>query len=594
MSGLGSVLSIAKDALAVQRYGMEVASHNVANVNTEGYSRQTAVIDPRDPAPHSGLVFGTGAEVSEIIRSFDSFVDARLNERTADLMGMTEKEIYLGVLEGIFNEGAEGNLSKQLSDFWNAWHDLADNPSGLPERYLLHQNGVLLAQGFEGLATDMLQFSNETNQSIEKGVKRINELTSEIATLNRQIVALQGIGNPNDLMDKRNTLLREIAEYVDVKSFESETGNMTVMTNGGFILVDRAYHYELSTYDDEIRWEGSGGSRVVINDTIRGGKIAGWLDIRDTVIPQFKAELDELAGNTLWEVNKIHSLGAGSTLFQPGETLSGTYATLTDLGDLDFSGRVNFTGSFQLWIGDRDGKNLQQVTIDLDFAGGDISAASTMADLRDSINAQIASQRPTLAGAVSAGLSSPGDRLTFTADSSHTFAFSGDSSNILAALGVNTFFTGRDANTMGVNELLDSHHTYIAAARIDPSTGEVAAGDNANALEMANLQYRGLLMKRWTYARGSSPVSEDINGLTLDDYLHTLITSVGIESQSTQMEKEHYEVMVNQLTETRDGISAVSLDEEMAELIKYQHAFTAAAKLITSADEMLKALLDSK
>lgn len=594
MSGLGSVLSIAKEALAVQQYGMEVASHNVANVDTDGYSRQTPVIEARQPAPHSGLVFGTGAAIDDIVRAYDSFAEARLNERNADLMSMSEKEVYMGVLEGIFNEGAEGNLGKQLTEFWNAWHDLANNPAGLSERYLLSQNGDLLAKGIQGLASDLVQFSSEMGVSIDAGVERIKELTSQVADLNRQIVALQGIGNPNDLKDKRNTLLREISEYLDVKSFESETGNMTVITKGGFTLVDKAYAYRLDTYGDDIRWEGSGGSWVPISDSIKGGKLSGWLDIRDAIIPQYQAELNELAQTTVWEVNKIHSLGAGSVLFQPGETRSGTYGTSTDLGDLDFGSKVDFTKSFRLWIGDADGKNLQQITIDLDFAGGDVTAASTLADLRDSINAQIASQKPILAGAVSAGLSSSGDRLTFTADGSHTFEFSDDASNLLAALGINTFFKGNDAATMGMNDLLGTHKSYIAAGRIDSAAGDFAVGDNTNALEMANLQYKGLTMNQWTYARGSTPASEDINGITIENYLHSFLGSIGIQSQSIQMEKQHYELMVKQLTETRDNLSAVSLDEEMADLIKYQHAFTAAAKLITVADEMLKTLLDSK
>jgi flagellar hook-associated protein 1 len=594
MSGLTSVLSIAKEALAVQQYGMEIAGHNVANVNTDGYSKQTPVIDPRQPAPHSGLVFGTGATIGDIIRAYDSFAETRLNEKNADLMSMSEKETYMGLLEGIFNEGTGGNIGKQLTDFWNAWHDLANDPSGLSERDLLFQNGDLLAQGIQGLASDLVGFSSELSVSIDAGVKKVNELTAEIADLNRQIVSFKGVGNPNDLMDRRNTLLRELSGYLDVKSFESETGNMTVITKGGFTLVDKAYAYQLDTYGSDIRWEGSGGSWVPINDSIKTGKLAGWLDIRDAIIPQCLAELNETAQTVIWEVNKIHSLGAGSALFQPGETLTGTYGTLTDLGGLDFGGKVDFTKTFQLWIGDADGKNLQQVTIDLDFAGGDVSGTSTLAALRDSINAQIASQKPSLAGAVSAGLSTSGDHLTFTADGSHTFAFSDDESNILAALGVNTFFKGKDAATMGTNDLLNTHKSYIAAGRVDSVAGDFAVGDNTNALEMADLQYKGLTMNQWTYARSSTPTSENINGMTIENYLHSFLGSIGIQSQSIQMERQNKEQMVQQLKETRDNLSAVSLDEEMTDLIKYQHAFTAAAKLITSADQMMQALLDSK
>jgi flagellar hook-associated protein 1 FlgK len=146
---------------------------------------------------------------------------------------------------------------------------------------------------------------------------------------------------------------------------------------------------------------------------------------------------------------------------------------------------------------------------------------------------------------------------------------------------------------MTVNSVLASQKSFIAAARVD-SNGDFASGDNTNALEVANLQFQGVDLKRWTYERGSSATSEDVSGTTLDTYLHTLVGSVGIKSQGIQREKEYSEVIVNNLTQTRDGISAVSIDEEMTNLIRYQQAYAAAAKLVSVSDEMLSVLLETK
>jgi flagellar hook-associated protein 1 FlgK len=141
-----------------------------------------------------------------------------------------------------------------------------------------------------------------------------------------------------------------------------------------------------------------------------------------------------------------------------------------------------------------------------------------------------------------------------------------------------------------VNSALDTNKALIAAARVD-STGEFASGDNTNALSIANLQYTDVTIKRWTYERGSSPSSIDTDG-TLDNYLHYLVGEIGIESQTVNRTKEYAQVVVDQLNATRDNISGVSLDEEMTLLIQYQHAYRAAAKMISAADEMLSTVLE--
>jgi flagellar hook-associated protein 1 FlgK len=164
---------------------------------------------------------------------------------------------------------------------------------------------------------------------------------------------------------------------------------------------------------------------------------------------------------------------------------------------------------------------------------------------------------------------------------------------VLAALGVNSFFCGSDASGMGVNPLLSSGKEFIAAARIDPATGAYASGDNANAIALANLQYQDVTVKRWSYSRGSSPTSQDVDG-TLENHLQSFVGSIGIDSQSAQRAREYNEIIVDELNQVRDSISAVSLDEELTNLIQYQHAYSAAAKLITTADEMLQVLLDVK
>jgi len=174
------------------------------------------------------------------------------------------------------------------------------------------------------------------------------------------------------------------------------------------------------------------------------------------------------------------------------------------------------------------------------------------------------------------------------------FAFSDDSvtasSGLLAAAGINNFFDGYDAQTMEMNTTLKDTK-YVAAARINSQTGKISQGDNTNAIAMANVQNMEITAKQWSYERGSGATSS-LTTTTLDGYYSTMIGSMGIISRRIQSSREFADIMVNNLTAQRDAISAVSLDEEMINLMKYQHGFSAASKLLTVSDEMLTTLIN--
>lgn len=580
MGGLGLTLSTAKDALLSQRIAIDVVSHNVANVNTPGYSRQTALVETRDPASYAGLVMGRGVSVESILRSTNSFIEARLQERKSDLSAFEQEEVYMNTLQAIFNENSGQSLGGQLSEFWNAWSDLANNPSGISERNILYEKGSLLSQAFNDLSGDLNQVDKELNLSLDAGVSKINELIAKIADLNPQIVSLKVEGNANDLLDKRNSLVTQLSEYIDVKTYENENGDLTVTTGKGYTLVAKSDYYELGFDQNRVMWESSGTNRVDITDSIEGGKLGGWLEIRDVVLPEYQSDLDELAGSIIWEVNKIHSQGVGL------EALSEVTGTnkATDLasaigqegsGLKDFDKIVN-GGTFTVWVYDSNNVGTSAtITVDADLT---ISALA----------ADINSQMPAgVTATVEDGA------LKFTADSDHTFAFSSDDSGLLNAMGVNTFFTGYNAESMDMNALLGENKALIAAAGIDEN-GDFAPGDNTNALKMVDLQDQDVAMTRYQYTRGGDAPSESQMNDTLENYLFTLVGSVGIKSQSVIRSREYNEEVVNKLSETRDNISAVSIDEEMTNLIKYQQAYSAAAKLISTADEMFQTLLETK
>jgi flagellar hook-associated protein 1 FlgK len=591
MSGIGLVLNVAKDALLTQQYAVDVVSHNIANVSTEGFTRQTPVISANDAAPYGGFIFGRGASLEEIIRVGNDFIEKRVQQSQTDLSTLTEKEIYMSVMEAIFNENSSQSLSNQFVGFWNSWNDLANNPSGLSERNLLLESGTLLSQSFKSLNGDLTTLIQEIDNSIEAGVEDINQILTQIADLNDRILTLQIKGNANDLIDERNMLVRQLSEYIDINTYEQENGNLTVATGRGYILVSRNSTYPLAYESNEVVWQSSSSTTVTISDTVSGGKMGGWLEMRDEVIPKYRADLNELAESTIWEVNALHTQGVG---LQGLTTVTGSYATTdstqvigTVASGFDFYNKVQ-DGSFDIWLYDTAGAVVGSTTINI------VANTTTLDALATSIDGVSIGGEDALTASVTAN-----GNLSITIDtgsgySGYTFAFAGDTSNTLGALGINTFFTGSDANDMAVNSVLSADEDLIAAAQVDSTTGAFATGDNSNALDIANLQYQGVTVRRWTYERGSAATSQDITNTSLEEYLHAMVGSVGIESRSTQREREYNEVIYNKLNETRDNISAVSLDEEMTNLIKYQHAYTAAAKLISVADEMLTTVLQAK
>jgi len=372
-----------------------------------------------------------------------------------------------------------------MADFWNAWHDLSNNPSGDSERSALYERGALLSQTFSDISGDIDQVHRELNLSLDAGVGSINEITGKIADLNEQIVAMSVTGDANDLMDQRQHLVNQLSEYLDAKYYVNDDNSMTVTTGKGYGLVIGTDSYSLSFDGNNVQWESSGGSTRDITDTITGGKMGGWLDMRDTIIPEYNDKLNQLAHSIISEVNDIHTQGVG---LERMSDVTGTYRATDptqNLWDqnsgLAFSDSVDSTGTFDIWVYDSNGSAVGAgpVTIDVDAAGGNtLNGLSGTIDGIGNLHAEV----------------TPNGALRVYADAGYSFAFANDSSGVLAALGINTFFTGSNATNMKMNSKLEANKNLIAAGRVG-TAGEIAAGDNSNAIDMASLQYSDVDIK---------------------------------------------------------------------------------------------------
>ena len=307
MSGVSGVFNIAKGALQAQLLALQVASHNLANVNTPGYTRQIALLESQPSASAGRLNLGLGVTVRSITQAVDIYTTQTIHRNIADLSESETKASILNYIESLFNDTSGTGLTQALNEFWNAWHDLANNPAGIGERTSLLGKAENLCSFFHSLRNNLSQIIDQANASIATALEEVNVITSQIAKLNGKILEAESAGAvANDLRDQRNILLEKLSNYLGNVYLEDENGGLKIWAGQGLRLVDGLEYWELEWDEEKIIWNDI---PVDVSQRLTGGKIGGWLDIRDEIVPQYIANLDELAGTLTAQVNTLHFNG---------------------------------------------------------------------------------------------------------------------------------------------------------------------------------------------------------------------------------------------------------------------------------------------
>lgn len=372
MSGISSTLSIAKTAIAAQQYGLTITGQNIANVNNPDYSVQHADQKSNRPALYGGFLFGTGVTLEQVQQNVDSLLESRLVGEQSTQSAFEEQEAYMRVLEGFFDESSETSITSLLTEFWNSWHDLSDNPQGSSERVAIYESGNKLAERFETAVQDMGGLVTDISLDINAAVNQVNELTSKIATLNQEVLSAELNRTANDQRDQRNALIKELGELIDISTYEQGNGALIVSAVGGYTLVNGVDTYQLRYADKEVAWQNTEGGTHEISDKITGGKLGGLLEMRDGVIPKYQAEINELAREMIWAVNYQHSQGSGLAYFK--EPIIGDFQTDESgwLTSYDYGHKLDFSKDFTMWVEDKTDSDTRYNKISMDM---DISAA---------------------------------------------------------------------------------------------------------------------------------------------------------------------------------------------------------------------------
>ncbi|MFQ5754454.1 MAG: flagellar hook-associated protein FlgK, partial [bacterium] len=311
MPDLIRILDIARRALSAHQNAMNTASNNIANANTEGFSRQRINLTAAKPIHMPNGIFGSGVSVESVKRIRDRFVDQQLMNERPSFNQFEFKSDALHFIEEIFNEPSDFGLNRMLEDFFNAFHDLANDPESTAARTVVRDNAVTLSNGFKRIHRQLFDFSQQLNDNLKTQVDEVNRYASQIAQLNDKIVSSEVDGNEaSSLRDERDLLIDKLSKLVNVKTYENQFGAVNVAVGGRFLVVEtKSFKLSLATQSvaaigPQVIFE-NGGEIANITD----GTIKGILDIRDVNVSDYLYQLDQLAVNFAEEVNKIHAQG---------------------------------------------------------------------------------------------------------------------------------------------------------------------------------------------------------------------------------------------------------------------------------------------
>jgi flagellar hook-associated protein 1 FlgK len=314
MSGLTAALNSGKTGLFTNQKLIEVAGNNINNVNTPGYSRQRAEIGSLPTLEINGFFIGTGSTVESITREHNVFITRQIQAKNATLGEERAKSIPLSELENIFNL-SEQNLAAEIDRFFDAWQELATNPSGQIERDIVMQRGDQLTDAFHETALGLDRVQREINNTLVSEIDAINLKLQQVAELNSRIADIEATGQAaNAYHDQRDILLQELSNTLGVQSYKENNGMVTIQLPGGMPLVqlDEALTLEGVQVGQDLQFQLSyNNTTLKLGLNNFGGEFKGMLAIRDEMIPDLNSTLDNMAYNLVNEVNTQHQAGVG-------------------------------------------------------------------------------------------------------------------------------------------------------------------------------------------------------------------------------------------------------------------------------------------
>lgn len=564
MSLFGTIQQSA-NALSVNELGLQVTGNNIANANTPGYLRQELIQSPAVGSRRGDLITGNGVRAVGVVQNVDNFVVERLRQTESELASSEVKGNIYNQIESILGELTDNDLSSQLATFSDSINDVLNQPGNDALRRLVIERGNLLSNNIRQVGQQLESVGGNINGEIRGIAGDINRLTENLAKLNNRIVEIEGGRTSGSdavgLRDERLTTLQELSKLVDIRAVEQASGSVTVFVGGEYLVaesISRPVRFALNEKRDppvpEIR----------LSDTespleVSAGRLHGLYAARDSAIGSTLSGIDDFAKDLISQFNLLHSQGQGIEGFS---SVTGTNPADDPLGPIDLAGLPIdvINGDFQIQLTDLSSGITDTHTIRVKLQGG--IDDTTLDDIAGSI------------GAISGLSSSVGadGALRIESDNSRLhFSFQNDTSNFLAAAGINTFFVGDSASSIAVNPIVANDPRKFAASK----TGVGSGTENALALAQAFDQPQDNLG-----GRSIKEAYEDIVIRTSQDINVEAGVSDGLRNFYRTLESQHL------------SATGVNLDEEAVKMIFYQRAYQASSRLIQASSELLEVLVN--
>jgi len=562
MSLFGSI-QIAGGALQANDVALQVVGQNIANANTPGYLREVVNFVPGPPQTNGALIQGTGVQIQSITQQINNFLETQLRGANADQANADTVQQTYSQLENIVGALSDGsNLSSAMNSFFSAIANVLNSPQDPTVRQTAVLQGQSLATTINKMAsqTDKLQVS--VNSQISAMADNINSLTSQIAQLNISIAQLTGGGNTSSaalgLTDQRNQAIADLSKLTDVQVNPQPDGTFNINVAGDVLVAEGEAKKVGVTYSTDrdltVATLQVQGSNATLDPS--SGLLRGLLTARDQVLGGFQDQLNSFAGTLANEFNKVYSGGQGSTGYS--QTTAPNAVTSPDV-PLDQAG-LPFTptnGSFQIIVTNKQTNVSTTTNVPVTLLGS--GHTTTL----DSLAAEISNTTGLTAQVVDGKLS------ISSADPNTTFAFGTDTSGTLAALGMNTFFTGSTADDLAVNSTVLQDPTKFAA-----SSGGVGADTN-NAQALANFLTQPLATQ---------------NGATIQDLYNGLTTDVTQSSANAKAASDAADTVQSTLSNQETTASGVNLDQEVVNMLGFQQSYQASARYISVLNSLMTIL----
>jgi flagellar hook-associated protein 1 FlgK len=564
MSLFGSI-QMAGNTLQAMQIGLHVVGNNIANANTPGYIRERVLYTPAPTQKLGNLTLGLGVEVAGIVQSLDNFAEDRLRDLGSDRASAEIQEKTYFDLESILGELSDTDVSTSLSNFFSSVNLVLQQPEEMSVRTLAAQAGKTLSQTINNLNRRVETVYTDFGRQVDNLSNEINSLAEQVAKLNVQIVGLEAgdskTSEAGGLRSQRMSALKRLAEIADIKATETPAGSVNVDINGDILVFEGTRREVRTTFGSNDDGLSTAAIEFVDNGSalqVAGGELHGIYEARDRIVSGFLDRLDEFAGTLANEFNKLYSQGQGATGYK---SITSVESVTSSTASLDEAG-LAFTpvhGKFDLLVYNTVTKLTETHTIDVNLLG--LDGDSSLSSLAAAINA---------VDGVSASVTAD-NRLTLQADSSESrIAFSGDTSGVLASLGINTFFTGSTAKDIGVNSVVLADGTKFAAALDGIGVG------TDNALRLVALHD----------AATSSTGGPSITGI-YDQLINETTQGATVAGSIA----DGFRVFEQTLEAKAQATSGVNLDEEAIDMIMLQRTYQASAKYVATLSDLLDILV---